>query len=168
MAKLGEHARRHRSLLIGWALLAVLYIALSGSIEAAALVAAVVCASAGIAIAFPLLATAPEPRRMGHSLRLDARIAGILGRDCIAVARASFLALRAGLTRRELGSGVFRERHLAGNARADIVALVLSLAPNSYVVDTRGQDERIVFHHLIAPDDDDPSQEAWPPGARGG
>jgi multisubunit Na+/H+ antiporter MnhE subunit len=162
MAKLSNYRKQRSKILAGWAFLAMLYVILSSSIEAVALVTAAVCASASIAVAAPLLRGEPG-LGTGLSLRHNARIAGMLWRDCIAIARASYVALRAGLTRRDPGTGVFRERRLAGHARADIAALALSLAPNSYVVDIREQDERVVFHHLIAPEEDDPSREVWPP-----
>jgi multisubunit Na+/H+ antiporter MnhE subunit len=162
-AKLDGDRKGYRKILAGWLFLAVLYVALSGTIEALGLIAAVVCASASLAITLPLLRTRRETGRLELSPRLNVRIARLVWRDCIAIARASILALLEVATRREPDSGVFRERHLESHARADIVALVLSLAPNSYVVDTRREDERVVFHHLIAPQDDDPTREAWPP-----
>jgi len=162
-AKLDGHRKGYRRILSGWLFLVIIYIALSGSTEAIALVAAAICATASLAVTLPLLRTEREPRRLELSPRLDARIARLVWRDCIAIARASILALREVATRHEPNTGVFRERHLASHARTDIVALVLSLAPNSYVVDIRREDERVVFHHLVAPEDDDPTREAWPP-----
>jgi len=162
MAKLGEYIKQCLWILPSWAFLAIFYVILSGSIEVTALVAAAACASTSIAIAFPLSRNEPE-LRTGLSLRFSAHIASMLWKDCIVVARASFLALRADFMHRDLGTGAFRERHLAGHARADMAALALSLAPNSYVVDYRKQDERMVFHHLIPQQEDDPSREAWPP-----
>jgi multisubunit Na+/H+ antiporter MnhE subunit len=162
-AKLYQHRRWYRKILGGWLFLVIVYVALSGSIEKIALVAAAICASASLAVTLPLLRTERESGPLEFSPRLDARIARLVWRDCIAIARSSLLAMRDVATRREPNAGVFRERHLASHARADIIALVLSLAPNSYVVDIRQEDERVVFHHLVAPEDDDPTREAWPP-----
>jgi multisubunit Na+/H+ antiporter MnhE subunit len=162
-AKLDRKRKWYSKILSGWLCLVIIYVALSGSIEAMALVAAAICAGVSLAVTLPLRRAEREPGRLALSPRINARIARLVWRDCIAIARASLLALREVATRREPNAGVFRERYLASPARADIVALVLSLAPNSYVVDNRREDERVVFHHLIAPEDDDPTREAWPP-----
>jgi hypothetical protein len=146
-----------------WALLSLLYVVLASSIAPTELIAAAACAGMSIAIARPLYQKLPDTRQAGLSLRIDARLARMVWRDTLVIARDSLRALWRASGDGTGRGGVFRERRIAAGARPDIVALALSLAPNSYVVDIREQEERIVFHHLIELRDDDPSREAWPP-----
>jgi multisubunit Na+/H+ antiporter MnhE subunit len=148
-----------------------LYLGLAGALAWAEIVAAAL--SSAIAVALSLwLHRAAERRFRLHPdwIVLSIRIARHVLGDCLIVTRA----LIAALARRRHITGVFRELRWethedpreAASLRA-FVTIGISLAPNSYVVDVRADEQRLIIHHLVPPPEPNPgkpaSREIWLP-----
>jgi multisubunit Na+/H+ antiporter MnhE subunit len=147
-----------------------LYLGLAGGLASAEIGAAALSSALTLALCLWLHRSAERQFRLHpHWILLAGRIARHVLRDCLIVTRA----LIAALARRRHITGVFRElrweSHEDPREAASLRALVtigLSLAPNSYVVDVRADEQRLIIHHLVppAPDQEKPAtREIWLP-----
>jgi hypothetical protein len=140
----------------GFVALSGLYLGLAGRLAWPEALAAATCAAA--VVAFGRFAVHRE------WVLLLGRILRHVLRDCRIVAGA----LAEALARRRHIEGVFREfawqshedEEEAASLRA-LVTLGLSLAPNSYVVEVREDEKRLVMHHLVPPER--ASEQVWLP-----
>lgn len=133
-----------------------LYLGLAGALAWAEIAAAALSSALTLALSLWLHRPAERQFRLHPDwIVLSSRIARHVLRDCLLVTRALIVAL----ARRRHITGVFRELRWethedpreAASLRA-FVTIGISLAPNSYVVDVRAEEQRLIIHHLVPPE----------------
>lgn len=168
MARIAATASSAGTTLAAWAALALLHLAFAGRLGWEDLVVAML--SAGAAVLLLRWVDHASGRRFRHHperLLLAGRIARHIARDCIVVGRTLFSSLR----RRHSIDGVFREfpwtppddPREAASLRA-LIAIGISTAPNSYVVDVaHGPKGQVIMHHLVPPSGAEEQDQIWLP-----